>query len=119
MSWKDPSSRRDLVYLLLSMVPIGYTITYGTLAELTSTSPRAIGVYMKTNSELIVIPCHRVLATKGLGGFSRGLEFKAKLLRIEDALDDTGRPKRLIRTVDKFWGVLDAHGFPLNVEVDP
>jgi len=119
VSWKDPSSRRDLVYLLLSMVPIGYTITYGTLAELTGTSPRAIGVYMRTNSEPIVIPCHRVVATKGLGGFSRGLEFKAKLLRIEDALDNTGRPKRLIRNVDEFWDVLEAQGLPLQAEIDP
>jgi len=64
---------------------IGYgeTTTYGELAKKLETSPRAVGQALKANPAPVVIPCHRVLAKRGLGGFSQGLDVKRELLRIE------------------------------------
>ncbi len=111
VSWKDPQTLRDIAYTLLQCVPPGYTITYGTLAKLVGTSPRAIGVFMRTNKDLIVVPCHRVVTTRGgLGGYSRGVKFKLRLLMLEDALRN-GKPARLIDSPEKFWKVTESEGY--------
>ena len=47
---------------------------------------RAVGQAVGANPCLIVIPCHRVLAKTGLGGFACGLERKKTLLAIEGVL---------------------------------
>ena len=114
MSWKDPRSLRDIVYLLLQLVPIGYTVTYRVLAELVSTSPRAIGAFMRANRDLVVVPCHRVVGSKGLGGYSRALWFKARLLEIEGAARG-GKLLRVIRDVDLFWRIVEKHGYPVDI----
>jgi O-6-methylguanine DNA methyltransferase len=44
---------------------------------------RAVGNALGKNPVPIVIPCHRVVASDGLGGFTGGLSFKRKLLAIE------------------------------------
>ncbi len=113
---RSPRGRRWIVYLLLSLVPPGYTVTYGVLAKLAGTSPRAVGVYMKTNKCLIVIPCHRVVSAQGLGGFSRGLEFKERLLRLEGALSEDGL--RVIRSVDEFWRLVEENGGGVGCDED-
>lgn len=119
MSWKDPRSRRDIVYLLLMMVPMGYTVTYGALAELCVTSPRVVGIHMRQNKDLVIVPCHRVVSTRGLGGFSRGLEFKRKLLELEEALDNTrGKPIRVIRSANEFWDVVEKNGLQLHIDIN-
>jgi methylated-DNA-[protein]-cysteine S-methyltransferase len=41
---------------------------------------------MATNPLPLVIPCHRVVASAGLGGFGGGLELKQRLLELEGAL---------------------------------
>jgi len=102
----QPRSRRDAVYLLLSMLPPGYAVTYSTLARLVGTSPRAVGAWMRANKWLIVVPCHRVVASRGLGGFSRGVEFKKRLLELEAGK----RGLRVIRSVEEFWKVLELEG---------
>lgn len=75
----------------LAAIPHGQTVTYGQLAAKLKTSPRAIGNACRTNPLLIVIPCHRVLAHNGLGGYSgetRGqqLAIKRWLLELEDSV---------------------------------
>jgi len=43
----------------------------------------------------VIIPCHRVVMKNlKLGGYSIGIEFKKKLLRLEDSLDEEDRVKR-------------------------
>ncbi|MFT4165793.1 MAG: methylated-DNA--[protein]-cysteine S-methyltransferase [Microlunatus sp.] len=81
------------VLLALQQVPYGTSITYGALAELSGTGlpARAIGSVMGANPVPILIPCHRVLAGDGLGGYSGGLpgqgvETKRWLLELEGAL---------------------------------
>ncbi len=64
-------------------IPYGSTITYKELAERLNTSPRAIGQALKRNPTPVIIPCHRVVAKNGLGGFSAGIEIKRELLRLE------------------------------------
>jgi methylated-DNA-[protein]-cysteine S-methyltransferase len=81
--------------VLRALMTIGYgeTITYGELAKLSGTGvpARAIGSIMAANPVPIVIPCHRVVASDGLGGYSGGepghsLETKRWLLENEGAL---------------------------------
>ncbi len=64
-------------------IPYGETTTYGEIARALNTSPRAVGVALKLNPTPIVIPCHRVIAKNGLGGFSSGLNIKIELLKLE------------------------------------
>jgi methylated-DNA-[protein]-cysteine S-methyltransferase len=69
----------------LRKVPAGATVTYGELAS-TVGSPgaaRAVGNVMATNPVPLFVPCHRVVATNGLGGFSGGLDVKRSPLRLE------------------------------------
>ena len=68
-------------------IPYGETVSYGELGEMVGSprAARAIGSVMKNNRHPWVIPCHRVVASAGVGGFSspRGVELKRQLLRLE------------------------------------
>jgi len=58
-----------------AMITIGFgeTMTYGALARLAQSSPRAIGQACARNPFPIIVPCHRVLAAGGaLGAYSAG-----------------------------------------------
>lgn len=81
---------------LKDTVSYGETVTYGELAARSGTGvpARAIGAIMGSNPVPIVIPCHRVVASDGLGGYSggergRGRETKLWLLEREGALPPT------------------------------
>ncbi|TCJ16254.1 MGMT family protein [Parasulfuritortus cantonensis] len=63
---------RQRVWQSLLAIPPGRTRTYGELAEELASSPRAVGQAVGDNPIPIVIPCHRVLAAHGLGGFMHG-----------------------------------------------
>ena len=91
----EPSTLRVLM-TLAETVPYGQTITYGALAELSCTGvpARAIGSIMGANPVPIIVPCHRVVASDGLGGYSggepgRGMQTKRWLLEREGALPPT------------------------------
>ncbi|HZA03373.1 MAG TPA: methylated-DNA--[protein]-cysteine S-methyltransferase [Propionibacteriaceae bacterium] len=81
--------------VLTALLAVGYgeTVTYGELARRSGTGvpARAIGSIMAANPWPIVVPCHRVVAADGLGGYSGGepgheLETKRWLLENEGAL---------------------------------
>ena len=65
----------------------GQTISYGEVALLTGRhgAARAVGQAVKANPVLILVPCHRVVAAQGPGGWSAfgSPERKAALLRLE------------------------------------
>jgi methylated-DNA-[protein]-cysteine S-methyltransferase len=63
----------------------GKVLTYGELARMSGKqgAARAVGGVLSCNRTPILIPCHRVLAKNGIGGFSKGVEWKKKLLKIE------------------------------------
>lgn len=71
----------------LRRVPAGETMTYGELASAAGCpgGARAVGNVMARNPVPVLVPCHRVVATNGLGGFTGGLDVKRKLLRLEGA----------------------------------
>ncbi len=76
------------VWRALLAIPAGQPLTYGELAIRLKTAPRAIGQACGSNPLPLVIPCHRVVAVNGLGGFmhaARGapLDIKVWLLRHE------------------------------------
>ena len=48
--------------------------------------PRDVGVLMARNPLPLVVPCHRVVASDGLGGYGGGLELKRRLLELECVL---------------------------------
>jgi len=70
-------------------VPAGETTTYGDLAKAVGrpAEARAVGQVMARNPIPLIIPCHRVLAATGLGGFSAPGDraTKTRLLAIEKA----------------------------------
>ena len=81
-----PFQRR--VWRTLQSIRPGRTVTYGELARQLGTSARAVGGACRANPCPILVPCHRVVATNGLGGFAgktsgRKLEVKRWLLRHE------------------------------------
>lgn len=71
----------------LIAIPYGETREYGQLARALGVPPQAIGQACGANPLPILIPCHRVLAATGLGGYSGpgGVETKVALLRHEGA----------------------------------
>ena len=77
-----PFERRVYEWLTKN-VKRGAVITYGNLARALETSPRAIGGAMKRNPYPIVVPCHRVVASDGIGYYSSGIEEKRFLLELE------------------------------------
>lgn len=71
----------------LRRVPRGHTIGYGELARRAGSpgAARAAGSACARNPIPLWIPCHRVVAVNGLGGFSGGLDIKRALLHLESA----------------------------------
>ena len=75
------------VYHQMLAIPRGETRTYGDLAERLGVAPQPVGPACGSNPIPVIIPCHRVVARDGLGGFSGfgGVETKVALLRREGA----------------------------------
>lgn len=68
-------------------IPYGGTMSYGEIAHVAGGAPRAVGQACGANMLPIVVPCHRVVAAQGIGGYSgaRGLDTKRFLLAMEKA----------------------------------
>jgi methylated-DNA-[protein]-cysteine S-methyltransferase len=84
-------SQRRVLGTLFATVGYGETVTYGELAarsELGSayTAARGVGAIMGSNPLPVVVPCHRVMAADGLGGFGGGRATKEWLLAHEGVL---------------------------------
>lgn len=79
------------VWRTLAQIPVGTAWSYGQLADHLESVARAVGGACRRNPIPLVLPCHRVVAANGLGGFSgatggRALEIKYWLLRHEGAM---------------------------------
>jgi methylated-DNA-[protein]-cysteine S-methyltransferase len=57
------------VWNAISLIPSGQTLSYGAIARQIRTGPRAVGQACGANWFPLVIPCHRVVASGGIGGF--------------------------------------------------
>ena len=66
-------------------IPYGQTATYGEIASRIGHpgAARAVGMACSRNPLALFVPCHRVVATHGLGGFREGLPMKKELLALE------------------------------------
>ena len=88
-------TRKQVLVTLHASVGYGETVSYGTLARragVCEPAPvlpaRVVGQIMGSNPCPVIVPCHRVVAGNGLGGFSGGIgvELKRWLLEFEGAL---------------------------------
>lgn len=80
-------THRHVLETLCHVAPYGITVTYGELGRRAGIGDaREIGVLMATNPFPLVVPCHRVVASDGLGGYGGGLELKKRLLELEGVL---------------------------------
>ncbi|HSU35170.1 MAG TPA: methylated-DNA--[protein]-cysteine S-methyltransferase, partial [Propionibacteriaceae bacterium] len=93
LDWPRLEPVTEAVLRTLMGVGYGETVTYAELARRSGTGipARAIGSIMAANPWPIVVPCHRVVASNGLGGYSGGepgheIETKRWLLENEGAL---------------------------------
>jgi len=78
------------VWQSLSRLPPGATETYGALARAAGGSARSVGHACRSNPLPIVIPCHRVVAATGLGGYM-GTRLPADRSRTEPSPEGEGR----------------------------
>ncbi len=76
---------RQRVWQALCRIPPGETRSYGEIAREAGGSPRSVGQANGSNPIPILIPCHRVTASAGIGGYSGGdgLATKRWLLALE------------------------------------
>lgn len=84
-------SQQRVLRALFETVPFGATATYGELAVRGGlgqghTAARGVGAIMGSNPIAVVVPCHRITAADGLGGFGGGRASKEWLLAHEGVL---------------------------------
>lgn len=94
IDWRLTSEAQGAVLrTLYDTVRYGETVTYGELGERSATGLHAqvIGQVMGANPIPLIVPCHRVVAANGLGGYSggSGIEVKRWLLTLEGSLPAT------------------------------
>jgi len=102
---EDPDAKFDLPLLIegtefqrrlwdaMCAIPRGRTLTYGEMARRLGGEARAVGQACGDNKLPIVIPCHRVVAAGGIGGFAHStdgylIEAKRWLLMHESSADE-------------------------------
>lgn len=102
--WHNPAHTFDLLFVpagtpfqlrvwhALMAIPAGQPATYGALAKQLGTAARAVGQACASNPLPILIPCHRVVAANGPGGFMHAssgapLDVKTWLLAHEQRAD--------------------------------
>jgi methylated-DNA-[protein]-cysteine S-methyltransferase len=88
LDWSGVDARLcEILEELVAAAPYGRTLTYGELGRLVGEEDaRAIGVAMARNPLPLVVPCHRVVAADGIGGYGGGVELKRQLLELEHVL---------------------------------
>ncbi len=77
---------QEAVWQRLPTIPAGTTTSYTKIAQSIGKplAVRAVGSAIGRNPICIIVPCHRVITSKGtLGGYAAGLKAKERLLAIE------------------------------------
>lgn len=87
IDWDKYTPFQQKVYRTIMKIPKGKVWTYGEVARAIGkpNAARAIGQAMRRNQDAPIIPCHRVVASSGLGGYSApgGMKRKLQLLKKE------------------------------------
>jgi methylated-DNA-[protein]-cysteine S-methyltransferase len=104
------SAFQQRVWQLIAAIPPGRVRTYGSLADSLGSSARAVGNACRANPVPLRVPCHRVVAAKGLGGFAgdrsgRLLDIKRWLLDHESALAAVEPLSRVEPGADRIEGI--------------
>jgi len=89
LDWSLTSGvQRTVLRVLHDTVPYGESVSYGDLADRAGIpgGARLVGQIMGSNPLPVIVPCHRVLASDGLGGFGGGVETKRRMLVLEGVL---------------------------------
>jgi methylated-DNA-[protein]-cysteine S-methyltransferase len=88
-----PDDFTGRVMRAMAAIPYGETRTYGDIAATVDSGAVAVGGACGRNPVPLVVPCHRVVAVDGLGGFSAdgGPALKRRLLEREGALEEQSR----------------------------
>ncbi|MEX2353741.1 MAG: methylated-DNA--[protein]-cysteine S-methyltransferase [Gammaproteobacteria bacterium] len=76
------------VWAAMQEIPTGSTVSYGGLAAILNTSSRAVGQACRSNPVAVLVPCHRVVSARGIGGYmgkAKQLNIKQWLLEHEGA----------------------------------
>lgn len=89
--FKGGTKFQNQVWQQIAAIDFGQTRTYGEIAKDLNSHARAVGQACGRNPVPLFVPCHRVLAKSGLGGFSLGteekmLQIKTYLLTLEGVL---------------------------------
>lgn len=73
------------VWNAMRRIPYGEVRTYGEVAWMAGypRAARAVGNACNRNPVLLLVPCHRVVASDGIGGFAHRTDIKRALLRLE------------------------------------
>jgi methylated-DNA-[protein]-cysteine S-methyltransferase len=81
------SDFQQQVYRIMQDIPLGEVLTYGDVAKKLGVPAQPVGQACGANPIPVIIPCHRIVGTGNLGGFSGmgGVEMKVQLLRHEGA----------------------------------
>lgn len=94
---------QEKVLILTKKIPRGRVATYGEIARILKTGPRAVGNALHKNPCLVKIPCHRVVKSDGsLGGYAGGIRKKVRLLRKEGIMVEKGKVKKFKQVSYKF-----------------
>ncbi len=85
LEWRGCTPFTRNVLLKLATLAFGETQTYGQIAHAVGSpqGARAVGGACGRNPFPFFLPCHRVVGSQGIGGFSAGLNFKQFLLNFE------------------------------------
>lgn len=90
LDWLGVTAFQKKIYQALQAVPSGEVVTYKHLAALAGSpqASRSVGSAMRKNKFPLIVPCHRVVRSDGLGAYSAGggQQLKRKLLRIEGSV---------------------------------
>ncbi len=90
LDFSDLTQKQIAVLKTTLNIPYGSTKLYGSVAKEAGLpgAARFVGNVMASNRFAPIVPCHRVISTTGLGGYTGGLDLKASLLSKEGAFAD-------------------------------
>lgn len=78
------SNYAQKVLKAVSMIPVGYVASYGSVARAVGGGSRAVGRVLALNPFPLIVPCHRVVASDfSLGGYGVGVHVKLEILKRE------------------------------------
>lgn len=87
LDFADLSLKQIAVYKATIKIPYGQTLPYGIVAEYAGLpgAARFVGNVMANNRLAPIVPCHRVVASSGIGGYGSGISTKIAFLKREGA----------------------------------